>query len=63
MHIYDNCAIQRYQDRFRTPDALMAKWRLQTLSFKSVTDKEKKIEKQNSNPSRRKTGSLHIPLF
>jgi len=50
MHIYDNCAIQRYQDRFRTPDALMAKWRLQTLSFKSVTDKEKKTRKAKQQP-------------
>ena len=47
--------IRRYQDRFANSNALMAKWRLQTLSFKKVTDKQTK----NVAPWRRAMAKPH----
>jgi len=48
---------------FPNSKVLMAKWRSQSLSFKSVTDQQtqRKLANLSSDPSRHITGSMRIP--
>ena len=43
---------------FRSSNSLMAKWRSQTLSFESVTDKQKKSDSGVLNPSPTKLATV-----